>query len=99
MRADDQFLIAAEQFPGGDERSRGPLDTAGSTCTANGHCVTCADEALPARVLHVDEALGLALVEVNGVTVEVDVTLVDQVRPGQLLLVHGGVAMASLGEA
>ena len=60
-------------------------------------CATCADEALPAKVLSVDAAAGLALVELSGATGEVDITLVDQVEPGAWLLIHGGVALAWLG--
>src|SRR5438874_8866875 len=67
--------------------------------TADGYCVTCSDEALPARVLRVDLESGLALVEVKDTTEEIDVTLVDDIVPGDLLLVHGGVAIGHLGEA
>jgi hypothetical protein len=62
---------------------------------AEGHCVTCSDEALPATVLSVDEASGLALVQVNDTTEEVDITLVEDVVPGDVLLVHGGVAIGN----
>ncbi len=65
----------------------------------DGHCITCSDEALPALVLRVDEVAGLAEVTVENVTAEVDITLVDEVRPGQSLLVHGGVAIAHLEPA
>jgi hypothetical protein len=67
------------------------------TPTADGHCVTCSDEALQARVLRVDEETGLALVEMMAEEVrteEIDITLVENVMPGDLLLVHGGVAIA-----
>ncbi len=67
--------------------------------TADGYCVTCSDEALPARVLRVDLESGLALVEVKDTTEEIDVTLVDEVAPGDVLLVHGGVAIGRLSEA
>ena len=66
---------------------------------AEGHCVTCSDEALTARVLHVDLETGLALVEIvaeKHTTDEIDITLVESVVPGDLLLVHGGVAIANL---
>ena len=63
---------------------------------AEGHCVTCSDEALPVRVLRVDAESGLALVEVKDTTEEIDVTLVDEVVPGDVLLVHGGVAIGHL---
>jgi len=71
------------------------------------HCATCSDEALPARVLRVDQESGLALVSVVGTqfiaspteTVEeIDITLVDSVAPGDLLLIHGGVAIAHQGK-
>ena len=40
----------------------------------------------------------MALVAVEGVTEEVDVTLIDTVSIGDSILVHGGVAIAHLGE-
>ena len=60
--------------------------------------MTCSDEVLQARVLRVDEETGLALVEVMAEemrTEEIDITLVENVVPGDLLLVHGGVAIAN----
>jgi hydrogenase assembly chaperone HypC/HupF len=60
----------------------------------DGHCVTCSDEALPAKVMRVDSDVGLALVTIKDTTKEIDITLVDDVAPGDLLLVHGGVAIA-----
>lgn len=68
------------------------------TPSEDGHCVTCSDEALQARVLRVDEETGLALVEVMAEEVrteEIDITLVENVVPGDLLLVHGGVAIGN----
>ncbi len=62
------------------------------------HCITCSDEALPARVLSINEAAALAQVAIGGITEEVDISLVDAVAPGDLLLVHGGVALSNLGE-
>jgi hypothetical protein len=67
-----------------------------ASCNTNGHCVTCSDEALPAKVLHVEQAMGLALVMLHDTTTEVDISLVDEVAPDDLLLVHGGVAIAKL---
>jgi len=61
--------------------------------------VTCSDEALTACVLRVDQETGLALVEIvaeKHTTEEIDITLVENVVPGDLLLVHGGVAIANL---
>ncbi len=68
-------------------------------CASDRHCITCSDEALPATVVRVDREAGLAVVIVDGGTAEVDVTLVDEVAPGHVLLVHGGVAIAHLESA
>ena len=66
----------------------------GRCSTDNEQCMTCSDQALPARVLSVDRDRGLALVEIEQQTSEVDVTLIEDVEPGDTLLVHGGVALA-----
>jgi hydrogenase maturation factor len=58
-----------------------------------GHCITCGDEALYGRVLQLDPVYSTALVEIEGTCVEVDISLVDAVAPGDLLLIHGGVAI------
>jgi hydrogenase assembly chaperone HypC/HupF len=63
-----------------------------------GYCAACSDDALPARVLSVEDDTGLALVEAAGTTAEIDVTLVDDVAPGDWLLTHGGVAIGRLEE-
>ena len=76
-----------------------PVEAAACGLDAEGHCVTCSDEALPATVLQVDQEAGLALVTVEETTVEIDITLVESVAQGDVLLVHGGVAIARLAEA
>ena len=60
-----------------------------------GHCITCSDEALPAKVLRVDFEHYVALVALQGSTteVEIDISLVEPVECGEMLLVHGGVAL------
>src|SRR6516162_9365615 len=63
-----------------------------------GHCVLCSDEGLPARVLRIDEQRGVALVTSKDEVGEIDITLVDEVKPGDWLLVHGGVAIATVGD-
>ena len=69
----------------------------GATCTIDeAHCITCSDEALPAKVLELDELLLLAQVEIKDQITEIDVSLVDEVAVGQTLLVHGGVALERL---
>ncbi len=64
----------------------------------NSYCLTCSDEALPVKVLRVDQATGIALVAVSDQLEEIDITLVEQVVAGDVLLVHGGVAMAHVDE-
>lgn len=59
-----------------------------------GHCVTCSDEALPARVLSVDHKRGTAVVAIGDTTTEIDITLVNDVTPGTTLLTHSGVALS-----
>ncbi|GHO42597.1 HypC/HybG/HupF family hydrogenase formation chaperone [Ktedonospora formicarum] len=65
---------------------------------AGEHCVTCGDEALPAHVLWVDQEAGLALVQVEDEQEEVDITLLDALTPGDIILVHGGVGMTRYEE-
>ncbi len=70
-----------------------------TSCGLDGHCITCSDEAVTVKVLSVDDTTGLAVVAVEDVTEEVDVTLIETVTAGDMVLVHGGVAIAHLGEA
>lgn len=81
---------------------------------AEGHCITCSDEAQPATVISVDLESGTAIVTIpvgatfmtpSSTTVgaafmtpseEIDITLVDDVEPGSVVLVHGGVAIANI---
>jgi hydrogenase maturation factor len=65
----------------------------GDYCDPAGYCITCADEALAAKVVAVDEPSALAQVEIGGQISEVDISLVAAVAVGQILLVHGGVAL------
>ncbi|WP_376796920.1 HypC/HybG/HupF family hydrogenase formation chaperone [Thermogemmatispora sp.] len=61
-----------------------------------GHCPTCADEAVVATVLSVDEEAGMACVSLGLAEAMIDTTLLGTVRPGDCLLVHGGVALERL---
>lgn len=63
---------------------------------AEGHCITCSDEAQPATILRVDVEAGIAFVTIQNTTEEIDITLVDDVAPGSVVLVHGGVAIANI---
>ena len=78
-----------------------PADPEGTFCRVDehGHCSTCSDEALPARVLRTLEEEEIAFAEMDGKETWVDISLVDNVHPGSWLLVHGGVALEQLTEA
>ncbi len=63
----------------------------------SGHCVTCGDDGVPMTVLDVDERRGLALcADAEGARATVETALVEPVVPHQRVLVHAGVAIASL---
>lgn len=64
-----------------------------------GHCVTCSDEVTRARVVSVNTASFLAIAAVGDTTVEIDISLVEDVTPGAWVLIQGGVAIGRLGEA
>jgi hydrogenase assembly chaperone HypC/HupF len=58
------------------------------------HCLTCSDEAVPARVVEVDGAN--ATVELDGIRERVGIELVEPVEPGDTLLCHAGIALEKL---
>jgi hydrogenase maturation factor len=59
-------------------------------------CITCSDEG---RVAEVRAVTGAGRVEVlaGGRAEQVDASLVEELRPGDLVLVHAGVAVTTLG--
>ena len=59
----------------------------------DGHCVTCSDEAVP-RTVRAVQADGTALCD-DGTEVMTD--LVGAVEPGDVVLVHAGVAIQVAG--
>jgi hydrogenase maturation factor len=62
---------------------------------AAGHCFTCSDEAQPATILHIYPGHESALVIFdNTSTQEIDISLLENVTPGDLVLVHAGVAIS-----
>ncbi|HLG61934.1 MAG TPA: HypC/HybG/HupF family hydrogenase formation chaperone [Ktedonosporobacter sp.] len=69
-----------------------------SCCAAEDACITCADNAIPACVLSVDDATGQAVVTIGDHTEAIDISLVDGVTPGALLLIHAGIAIGCLKE-
>jgi hydrogenase assembly chaperone HypC/HupF len=69
-----------------------------SSC-AGEHCITCADEAVPMTVVRIDEERGLALcADAAGASHTVETALVGPVAAGRVVLVHAGVAIASLAD-
>ena len=61
------------------------------------HCVTCADAAVALTVVSVDAAPGLGLcVADDGSRQTVELSLLDEIEPGERVLVHAGVALARL---
>ena len=63
------------------------------TCGSD-HCITCADDGVPMRVLKIREDLGLCEDEA-GAHHTVELALVDA-APGDQVLVHAGVALVTL---
>ncbi len=66
-------------------------------CEPEHGCITCGDEAVPLRVLKLDDDRGLALCENDeGARETVEIALVPEVSLGDRLLVHAGTAIARL---
>ncbi len=69
-------------------------------CEPEHGCITCGDEAIPLRVVEVDEPSGLALCEGrDGRRESVEIALVGPVGPGDGVLVHAGTAIAEVGRS
>jgi hydrogenase maturation factor len=64
------------------------------------HCITCSDEGIAMRVAQAADARGIASCrDEDGALADVDVLLVEPVAPGDVVLVHAGVAIARLEAA
>jgi hydrogenase maturation factor len=61
------------------------------------HCVTCSDEAVRGRVLRIGSG-GIASVQFEAAIEEVSVELIEA-APGDIVLVHAGVAIARLDDS
>ncbi|HWG72627.1 MAG TPA: hypothetical protein VG184_01085 [Acidimicrobiales bacterium] len=72
----------------------GLMKAAVAECVDDDHCITCSDEATLGEVMGSGPA-GARVRTAAGVT-DVDTTLVDPVDPGDLLLIHAGVAISSV---
>jgi hydrogenase expression/formation protein HypC len=69
-------------------------------CDAKGHCITCSDEGVPLRVLEVFSASGTALCEDEaGRRSEVLTGLLEDLVPGEFVLVHAGAALVRIAES
>jgi hydrogenase maturation factor len=72
-----------------------PLPSAGP-CGSD-HCITCADDGVGMTVVRIDQQRGLALcADVQGARHTVETALVESVASGDVVLVHAGVAIATL---
>ncbi len=66
-------------------------------CEPEHGCITCGDEAIPLRVVAVDDSRALALCEdADGQRTTIEIALIDPVGPGDGLLAHAGTAIALL---
>jgi hydrogenase maturation factor len=72
----------------------------GSPACTDEHCITCGDQGIPMRVVALEGA-GLARCHDDSAADQddstVDVQLVGEVDPGDVVLVHAGVALVHLG--
>jgi hydrogenase maturation factor len=59
-----------------------------------GRCITCGDVGVEMRVLEIRD--GLALCEADGIERDVEIALLDDVMPGDRLLVHADVGLVKL---
>ena len=62
-------------------------------------CITCSDQLLRFVVDAVDESGMIASGTIDGEPAEIGIDLIDGVRPGDVLLCHGGVALQRVSEA
>jgi hydrogenase maturation factor len=70
----------------------------GATSCGEEHCITCGDQGIEMRVAAAPDAVGIASCQdADGGRSDVDVLLVEPVVPGELLLVHAGVAIGRVG--
>lgn len=78
-----------------EDRPDETADTDPSCRAADTHCVTCSDEGRVAEVVELT-GVGSALVRTAAGTEDVDASLVVGLAPGDLVLVHAGVAISRL---
>jgi hypothetical protein len=71
------------------------IEPAGGGCGEGGGCVTCGDRGAAVRVLELSAGAARCVDEQGAVHV-VAVDLIGEVRPGEVLLAHAGVALTRL---
>jgi hydrogenase maturation factor len=78
------------------EEPRRMTDDLAPTCEHDRGCVTCGDEAIRMKVIHIDpdRELALCAAEEGQERSTVEIALVQPVSEGDLLLVHAGTAIA-----
>ena len=65
-------------------------------CTpGDAHCITCSDEGIEMTVVKLTQC-GAQCRDPNGIDQRVEVDLVEPVQAGDVLLVHAGVAIATV---
>ncbi len=76
-----------------------PTGMSPDRCVPEGHCITCSDEGVPMRVAElVEDGLAICVDDDDGRS-DVLTALIDDVRPGDLLLVHAGTALLRIERA
>ena len=66
------------------------------SCDA-GHCITCSDEGVEMRVLAVDTRRDMVLcADLSGTHHTVDAGILEPLAPGDVVLVHAGVALVQI---
>jgi len=72
------------------------MELAGAECRGDdGHCITCGDQGIAVRVLGLTAGTARCVDE-HGAVHAVAVDLIGDVRPGDRLLMHAGVALARM---
>ncbi len=74
-----------------------PLERYGACTLADQRCATCCDAGIPVRVLELHGAVARCE-DRAGEQAEIAVEFIPGVRPGDVLLVHAGVALARAEE-
>ena len=64
-----------------------------ASCGDDGHCITCSDEGVPMRVIEAQPGALAVCAGEDGTRSEVMTDLIGDVRPGDRVLVHAGVAL------